>query len=655
MTHIVLPTWIPEEGPNCGTGAGGFKMGNTCAAEDGVSSQSKGKRRGPKDFSEDEISTLAGKSGGLRAEVERKIGGNGYDVTIRGPGVRYCERSIRFEDDGSIVIVNKGLETAGGQGIGGKLFATQVEAAYRTGVSRIATYASRQDGPGGYIGYKVWPKFGYDAPLDGYDLPESLAGAETVLDLYETSEGQAWWEENGDSIDMSFDLSPGSRSMEIFNAYQRKKGRPVVESCEGCECDGSCEGDGVEEPDFTDGDYDAIDSVWSERRSGMSITTEEYRFTEEAFCNPDHLKVDRENKVIRGVKIISRESKNGRTYANEALEQARQLYEGSDVCVDHPREDDQHVARSMRDSFGILNNCRVLQDGVYGDLHYIESHPDSAPIVERAERFPRSFGLSHNAVGNVTPGKAGQPDMVESISYVESVDVVRKPATTRGLFEQVDPKKERRMTVPVKKKLKSILAEAKGNKEAARLQSLLEGDLRRFAEMTVEAPPESDAVQAGVDAMVLAVTHNDKLSPKEKASTINKILNVEEDMSDGKPKPGDKPPVDGTNKAMEAIMARLEASDRRNLERDLLEEYGFERRSLSESQRTLLSRQPDEDTMRALIESWPEPESAPREYVTRESKQGPKPPVGAKLRESSGGNEQMTLEQWSQRLAKRRA
>ena len=48
--------------------------------------------------------------------------------------------------------------------------------------------------------------------------------------------------------------------------------------------------------------------------------------------------VDAENSVIRGVKLIGFESKNGRSYPAKTLRAAVQHYEGVSVNVDHPRK-----------------------------------------------------------------------------------------------------------------------------------------------------------------------------------------------------------------------------------------------------------------------------------------------------------------------------
>lgn len=142
--------------------------------------------------------------------------------------------------------------------------------------------------------------------------------------------------------------------------------------------------------------------------------------------------VDREKGVLRGVKILGLESANGRTYTRAAIREAASKYEGLYVNRDHPAR--TGGSRSADDRLGWLEGVRVEGDGLYGDLHYLMSHPFAARLVEAAERRPGAFGLSHNAQGRGRE-KAGK-FQVENIVSVKSVDLVADPATTKGLFEE---------------------------------------------------------------------------------------------------------------------------------------------------------------------------------------------------------------------------
>jgi hypothetical protein len=145
-------------------------------------------------------------------------------------------------------------------------------------------------------------------------------------------------------------------------------------------------------------------------------------------------KVDREAGIIRGVKVLGHISKNGHSYTSEAIQKGRDLYEGVAVFVDHPvaaRVDDE---RKLAEQFGWLESVRVEPDGLHADLHFVKAHPMASIACELAERRPDKMGLSHNAV--VTESRRDGKIVFENIHRVRSVDLVCRPATTRGIFEQ---------------------------------------------------------------------------------------------------------------------------------------------------------------------------------------------------------------------------
>src|SRR5690606_2752272 len=112
-------------------------------------------------------------------------------------------------------------------------------------------------------------------------------------------------------------------------------------------------------------------------------------------------RVDRQRGIIRGVRIIGRQSTNGRVYSERALKTAARLYEGCRVLVDHPRNPGDPGERSVRDWIGTLRNVEYRAGAVYGNLHLLKSHPMANQVFEAAETMPANFGLSHNAEGRV--------------------------------------------------------------------------------------------------------------------------------------------------------------------------------------------------------------------------------------------------------------
>ena len=72
---------------------------------------------------------------------------------------------------------------------------------------------------------------GYDVPLKtfegGYSFDYKAMRAkfpyeEKLSDIMKTVDGRAWWKTNGTGFEMDFDLSEGSRSRKILEAYNEE-------------------------------------------------------------------------------------------------------------------------------------------------------------------------------------------------------------------------------------------------------------------------------------------------------------------------------------------------------------------------------------------------------------------------------------------------
>ncbi|MDY0171163.1 MAG: hypothetical protein RBS80_31780 [Thermoguttaceae bacterium] len=141
-------------------------------------------------------------------------------------------------------------------------------------------------------------------------------------------------------------------------------------------------------------------------------------------------RVDRQNGVIRGVKIIGRVSRNGREYTARALQDAAGLYEGVKVNVNHA---ELGQGRRYEDRIGCLRSVRSKDDGLYADFHFNQGHALAEQLAWDAENAPGNVGLSHDAEGR-TVRRDGKT-VVEAVLSVRSVDLVADPATTTGLYE----------------------------------------------------------------------------------------------------------------------------------------------------------------------------------------------------------------------------
>jgi len=334
---------------------------------------------------------------------------------------------------------------------------------------------------------------------------------------------------------------------------------------------------------------------------------------EEAFSEAP--KVDRAAKIIRNVKILGKQSKNNREYSDRALNEAAALYDGAPVNVDHPKRSTPDAERGMAEGIGVIRDPKVQADGVYGDLHYLDKHPLTEMTLERAERFPRTFGLSHNADGKVANFRG--KTIVESVTRVRSVDLVSRPATNQGIFESED--------TPVQTTIKAVLESVKDKKHwgVKGLAKLLEMD-PMMAEAPMEAPPADEDADGQIDAAFKAAINkvlDEEGDIKAKLKRIKDILTAQEKiMSGGDTKESPAAPAEeadaseslktlaakepGVKLLMEQVntlTAERDASKAENAARALLESMDREASDLRVKALTLL---PATDR-KALVESWP--------------------------------------------------
>ena len=132
-----------------------------------------------------------------------------------------------------------------------------ISKADKLGVSEIMMSAAGSDADSQFKGYRIWPRLGFDGVIDrkavtptwsigrgffepyGSKIPDSIlsprakaekaSGKLTVQALYETPDGQSWWEQNGREMFMS--LSPGSDTpgWKKFNTMRDKFGKRSLE------------------------------------------------------------------------------------------------------------------------------------------------------------------------------------------------------------------------------------------------------------------------------------------------------------------------------------------------------------------------------------------------------------------------------------------
>jgi len=176
------------------------------------------------------LAHLAGAPPGSHVMVRELSGSGGVQLQVFGPSYRqHLTVARHLAGDIELNFYTMHVESqAQRQGLAAAVFPRMVAGARRLGVDRITADLSRHEEQG-IFGYRVWGRFGFDAPLrasDVADLPRPLGRATTLLDLMQTRAGQQWWAEHGHSIDATFDLRPGSRSMrQLQNYLDERRGR----------------------------------------------------------------------------------------------------------------------------------------------------------------------------------------------------------------------------------------------------------------------------------------------------------------------------------------------------------------------------------------------------------------------------------------------
>jgi hypothetical protein len=279
------------------------------------------------------------------------------------------------------------------------------------------------------------------------------------------------------------------------------------------------------------------------------------------------MRVDAQAGVIRGVKLLGLESRNGRSYLPEALAQAAGLYEDAKVNVNHPKGNPAGP-RDYQDRIGTIRGVAMRPgEGLFGDFHFNPKHALAEQLIWDAEHTPENVGFSHNVEARTS--RRGDRVVVEAILRVQSVDLVADPATTRGLFESaaVAGDGESQITVDAKT--------GTGPAKAARPLSL--DDLKRDYPELVESIGREQAAELGrLRQEVERLTALEAAGQKRSAAL--RLL-----REFGLPDPESADPMAGAVCSQRFFESLLAACDERAM-RELVEERSRLVRTLSREQ-----------------------------------------------------------------------
>lgn len=145
--------------------------------------------------------------------------------------------------------------------------------------------------------------------------------------------------------------------------------------------------------------------------------------------------LNREAGIIENMVILASESLNGRHYTGNCMLNALPLFENVQVFANHGEE----FSRDVKDLLGGYKNVRFEENKVKGDLHLVCGSELKEMIFNIAEKFPNLAGNSIDATGKYY--LEGDVTVIEELTHVNSVDIVTKPATTKGFFEEIGEQK----------------------------------------------------------------------------------------------------------------------------------------------------------------------------------------------------------------------
>jgi hypothetical protein len=323
-------------------------------------------------------------------------------------------------------------------------------------------------------------------------------------------------------------------------------------------------------------------------------------------------RVDAEQGILYGVKVLGENSRNKRKYVAKGMKDAAGKYEGVKSYVDHPERERIAEDRKFSAWSGVFRNPRYVEGkGIFADLHLRQKGEHFEGIIEAAQKFPTAVGFSHVAEGE--SHLDGETEIVESIKEVFSVDLVTDPATTAGFFESKQPHALREAAAllpedhPVRKQLLEMMD-----------AGYMDGGFNLGGDKEPAATDPVSQLTSILRDTIAALA--DSLKALAKASKPDPVLAAPgaEKLPGEKPPGGETAPEDSEEEDEEMSpedkekIAAFESTKRENAElkaKTLLLESG---REASDIRVKALANCADDKEQRDLLESWPKLEQAGR-------------------------------------------
>jgi len=138
------------------------------------------------------------------------------------PGDAYVLKfSITREGNAVTAYIDWATNTLESPAYAGRVIIRAMQHFQSMGVTRINALAfGEYDQFGTMNGYYTWPRLGFDGPIPIDTRSEARArfpGVKSVGDIMTKPGGAAWWKQNGSEFHATFDFTPGSYSMQVFD------------------------------------------------------------------------------------------------------------------------------------------------------------------------------------------------------------------------------------------------------------------------------------------------------------------------------------------------------------------------------------------------------------------------------------------------------
>lgn len=161
-----------------------------------------------------------------------------------------------------------------------------------------------------------------------------------------------------------------------------------------------------------------------------STATETFPLTEQLSDWQSEVTVDFSNRLVKNIVLSGGISRNGHRYTEEALRDAVAKYDQKPVFLDHAANVSKPFDRSMRDLVGTVSQPRFVDGRIRGDVNVLKTEAGRTFLALMEGRSP-AVGMSHVVLAQ----RGSNPQIVERIHDVVSVDAVVFPATTNGFHE----------------------------------------------------------------------------------------------------------------------------------------------------------------------------------------------------------------------------